>query len=512
MLIGTDQWRGDSLSILGKPVLRTPFLDELASTGTVMTRAYSPCPTCIAARMSLLSGTLPQTHGRVGYEDGITFDAATSMAKAFGDAGFQTQAIGKMHVYPERNRAGFDNVVLHDGYLHHSLKGRPDPRFYDDYTVWLKGASDAQDTAGEYGNGAHCNAVPARPWDRPEYQHPTNWATDRAIDWLYQRDPDAPFFLFLSYHRPHAPYDPPRWAFDMYRNKDFPDAPRGNWEESFLREHRNNASPQSLVADYPKEVRDDALAGYYGNMTHLDAQIKRFLEALNDFDLADDTIVCFTSDHGDMMGDHGLWRKGLPYQGSSSIPMIFQGPGIAAGQHQESLMDLTDVPATLLDLAGVPVPKEMDSLSYADVLRDHSPSTADQPPYPIPTPSLESIELAPQVREHLHGEHHTFGQSLQWILWRNFKYVWWSKEGREQLFDLAADPDELVDLLLETDLDANSDSGESTAEALAACRSLLTQELEGRPEGFVENGQLIAGRESGPYFKRTEDQLKRKED
>lgn len=477
VLICTDQWRADSLSVLGKPVLRTPFLDQLAQSGAIATRAYSPAPTCVPARMSLLTGLAPASHGRVGYQDGLVFDAGVTMAEAFRDGGYQTQAIGKMHVHPPRNRAGFDNVILHDGYLHAGRQGRPDPRYADDYAAWLTRVADSGAFTDEYENGAHCNAAVAMPWDRPEYQHPTNWATNEAIDWLYRRDPDRPFFLFLSYHRPHAPYNPPQWAFDMYRDKEFPEAPMGNWEGEHLAEFRDDFSPEALVAQYPEDVRQRALAGYFGNMTHLDIQVKRFLEALSDFGVSDDTIVCFTSDHGDMMGDHGMWRKGYPYEGSARIPMIFAGPTIAAGFRSDALMDLTDVPATLLDLAGLPVPAEMDSRSHAAALR--------------------GLPVAEAARDYLHGEHAIFGQSLQWILHDTFKYIWWSRSGAEQLFDVVSDPDERVDLLRVSPGTALS---VEHADVVATCRGLLRKRLAERPEEYVVDGQLVAGREPRTFL------------
>lgn len=477
VLVCTDQWRGDALSILGGHAPRTQFLDQLARSGALATRAYSPAPTCVPARMSLLTGLEPSSHGRVGYEDGLVFDAGVTMAEAFRDGGYQAQAIGKMHVHPPRNRAGFDNVILHDGYLHATRRGRPDPRFHDDYAAWLTRVADNGAFADEYENGAHCNAAVAMPWDRPEYQHPTNWATDEAIDWLYRRDPDRPFFLFLSYHRPHAPYNPPSWAFDMYRDEQFPPAPIGNWE-GMLEEFRDDHSPEALVATYPEAVRRRALAGYYGNMTHIDIQIKRFMEALSDFGVAEDTVVCFTSDHGDMMGDHGMWRKGYPYEGSARIPMIFAGPGVSAGTRADTLMDLTDVPATLLDLAGLPVPEQMDSRSHADVLRRGAGEVSGP-------------------RDHLHGEHAILGQSLQWIIRGHHKYVWWSGAGTEQLFDLHEDPDELVDLVLAAGAGALLPAHEG---ALHDCRALLVRELEGRPEGYVQDGGLIAGRPAVTYL------------
>ncbi|MBN9643228.1 arylsulfatase [Corynebacterium mendelii] len=473
VLILTDQWRYDCL--LNPSVVHTPFLDDLASQGTVADSAYSSCPTCVPARMSLLTGLKASNHRRVGYEDGVTFDVADTLAGCFSAAGYQTQAVGKMHVHPARCTAGFDNVILHDGYLHHNRQGRPDPRFTDDYTAWLYNQPTAGAFPDEYSNGVHCNAVPAAPWSGPERFHPTNWATDQAIDWLYRRDPTRPFLLFLSYHRPHAPYNPPAWAFDMYKDRPAATPVRGTWEQEVLADYRNNNSPQSLVADYPDDVVARAMAGYHGNITHLDAQIERFIEALSDFGLADETTIMFSSDHGDMMGDHGMWRKGLAYEGSSRIPLFATGGDVAPGHHVDGPVDIMDIMPTLVDLAGLPVPDGIDGVSFANQLTGGAA-----------TPQQSS--------RYLHGEHTILGQSQQWIVADGYKYIWWSATGVQQLFDLRRDEGETNDLL------RNDTPPAETAGIADRMRGLLIRELTGREEGFVAEGRLVTGRQVHPVL------------
>ena len=121
VLVCADQWRADCLSCLGHPDVETPYLDQLAGNGAVMTQAYSATPTCVPARMSLMTGLSQGSHRRVGYQDGVDFDVEATLPGSFRAAGYQTQAIGKMHYWPERVRIGFDDVILHDGYLHLSL-------------------------------------------------------------------------------------------------------------------------------------------------------------------------------------------------------------------------------------------------------------------------------------------------------------------------------------------------------------------------------------------------------
>ena len=207
VLILADQWRGDCLSIAGHAVVRTPYLDQVASRGVRFTRTYSATPTCIPARAGLYTGLSQDHHGRVGYQARVPWNYETTLAGEFTRAGYQTQAIGKMHVYPERSQMGFQSVVLHDGYLFSSRQSGRDYDLLDDYVPWLR--QQLGRDADYLDHGVNCNSSVARPWDKAEYLHPTNFIVTQALEFLRRRDPRKPFFLYLSFHRPHPPYDPP---------------------------------------------------------------------------------------------------------------------------------------------------------------------------------------------------------------------------------------------------------------------------------------------------------------
>lgn len=476
ILICADQWRGDCLSIAGHPQVQTPHLDELARRGTRFTKAYSATPTCVPARAALFTGQSQERHGRVGYEEGVPFAAAhpVTLAGEFSRAGYHTQAIGKMHVYPERARVGFDDVVLHDGYLHHARgEHRQDFRFFDDYVPWLRRQPGIAVDEEYFDSGVNCNSVAARPWDKPERVHPTNWLATEAIDWMYRRDPTRPFFLYLSFHRPHPPYDPPAWAMDQYSCVSEDELPVGDWISDW-QEHRRDGDYQAAVAKLPPAVVRRARMGYYGLMTQLDLQLNRIVESLADFGLDENTVIAFTSDHGEMMGDHQMFRKAVPYEGSARVPLIIhdpRSPAASNGSTVDDVVELRDLMPTLLDLAGVEIPATVDGLSLAGHLAGG----------PVPT------------RTHLHGEHTYFGQSIQWITDGRFKYIWASGSGAEQLFDLDADPGEFHNLIGEP----------AVLDDERRCRGRLISALEDREEGFVKAGELVVGAEPVTVLRQT---------
>ena len=462
LLIVADQWRGDCLSVDGHPVVHTPYLDQLALRGARFSRAYSATPTCIPARAALHTGLSQTSHGRVGYRDGVPWDYETTLAGEFTRHGYQTQAIGKMHVYPERSQMGFQNVILHDGFLPLARKQNRGYDRVDDYIPWLRQQLGRE--ADYFDHGVNCNSYVARPWDKDEWLHPTNYVVTQANDFLRRRDLRKPFFLLLSFHRPHPPYDPPAWAFEMYVNQEMPPVPVGDWVD-VLDPWNAPQKPDCFVGRIDPVMHQRARAGYYGHMSHIDQQVNRFLETLGDYGLADNTYVCFAGDHGEMMGDHTLWRKAYPYEGSARIPMLLAGPqgsGILANARYNQVVELRDVMPTLLDCAGLPIPADVEGQSLLAIARAQEAAW----------------------RPYLHGEHTVFGQSLHYVTDGHEKYVWFSGNGYEQLFDLDEDPEERH----------NRAEGGAHAECVAHWRRCLIEELTTREEGFVRDGALVAGR------------------
>jgi len=217
-------------------------------------------------------------------------------------------------------------------------------------------------------------------------------------------------------------------------------------------------------------------------MTHIDHQLNRFIETLDDYGLGENTFICFTSDHGEMMGDHHLFRKGYAYEGSAGIPMILAAPKgsslIPRGVCGQPV-ELRDVMPTLLECAGLEIPVEVEGQSFLPLARG------------------EQVHWRP----YLHGEHTIFGQSMQLVTDGRQKYVWFSGDGHEQLLDLENDPQERHDLARDPAWQGR----------LSVWRERLIQELIGREEGFTDGQCLIAGRPVQPCLAQLRAQSRRGE-
>jgi len=451
LLIMTDQQRGDCLSCAGHPVLLTPNLDTIAEAGVRFTQAYSTCPTCIAARRSLLSGQFPRTHGLVGYQDGVDWQAPLTLPGALSRAGYQTALVGRsMHQYPQRKRFGYEQMTIH-GHGGDS-----------DYERCL--LQRAPDSGGWMGAGIMHNDWTARPWALSDELHFSHWVVNQALEFLEHRDPTCPFFLTVSFLGPHPPLQPPAFYFERYLRLETPAPFIGDWATPYGPDLGGN----DLVAPSRIVLHGEALracrAGYYGLINHIDDEIRRLLNPVGGIQAqtGNNTVVLFTSDHGEMLGDHYLWRKSVPYEPSAHIPLLLRAPlrfGLPTGRTIEGVCCLEDIMPTLLELAGVVIPGTVEGRSLLGLARGEEVAWRD----------YVTIEHAPLHQSLTDGRE---------------KYIWWVADGHEQFFDLVADPHELHDLVREPASDAR----------LRVWRQRLVRELTGRPEGFTDGEKLIAGR------------------
>lgn len=465
VMIMVDQLRADCTGFMGHPVVKTPYLDSLATMGAVFENTYSATPTCIPARASLFTGLAPKNHGRVGYADGINWNYETTLASELSKAGYYTQCVGKMHVHPLRNLLGFHNIELHDGYLHYYRNANKPIRehqyFADDYLYWLKNECGIE--ADVLDTGIECNSWITRSWPYEEKYHPTNWVTTRSIDFLRRRDTSKPFFLMASYVRPHPPFDAPQYYLDLYKDAEIPESPIGDWVDENIFENRGKFY-SSDIAPNDKELIRQAKIGYYACITHIDHQIGRLIEMLHEHNAYDNTIIMFISDHGELLMDHHLFRKSLPYEGSAHIPFLITGGYIAfqykRGQYYKGVAELMDIMPTILDMANIEIPKNIDGKSLKPILENKEEN----------------------VREFLHGEHLIYGgRSCHYVVSKVDKYIWFSNTGQEQYFDLENDPNECKNLI----------NDEKYKERIDILRKYLIEDLKDREEGFSDGEKLI---------------------
>lgn len=464
LLIMCDQFRYDALSYQGHPNVQTPYLDTLATQGLSFDKAYSACPSCIPARAALLTGRSQGKHGRIGYEDGVTWNYQHYLAEELSQAGYQSQCVGKMHVHPPRNLCGFGNIKLHDGYLG-AYRSSNIPHYMnqevsDDYLFDLRNVygSHADYNAG----GIDCNSWTTHPWIYEEHMHPTNWVSDQSIRFLKTRDRTKPFFLFTSYVRPHQPFDAPQSYFDLYKNQDLKKPPIGDWVDP-SRTEKYGRIKDSIYGCCDEKMRHDAMCGYYAAITHVDHQIGRIINSLMDEGCYDDTIILFLSDHGEMLFDHQLWRKVFPYEGSTHIPCIMHiGKNIKdiEAKRYDQIVELRDIMPTLLDFAGVEIPDTVDGLSLKPLICDG-----------------DFLE-----RTYLHGEHAFHSElSNHFIVSQYDKYIWYSESNKEQYFQLDIDPNEMHDAIHD----------EACQIRIQELRQYLINELQDREDGLSDGQTLI---------------------
>lgn len=479
ILIMADQFRYDAIHAHGNPYISTPQLDQFIRQGCDFVQAYSGTPSCIPARASLMSGLKASHTGLVGYQEGANWSFPNLLGAAFADRGYYAKAIGKMHVHPARFLCGFHHVDLHDGYLHASRKhSQPVSESYehtDDYLVWLKGQLGAHVDLTD--SGQDCNSWVGHPFPYPEQYHPSHWATSRAIDFLRQRDPTRPFFLKLSYVKPHSPLDPPesyyREYFDLFKSMD----PDKLFKEFVDLKSQPVQRVDALTGQLSWLDMVKMLAGYYGLVTHLDHQITRFMIHLEEAGLLEETIILFTSDHGDELAFKGRFRKGFSSQASIHVPLIVYDPGekIMPAEARKAqvgqLVDLQDILPSLIDLATGDSLDQVDGMSFK-ILMEKQPIRK------------------PQWRQSLHGEHSLGEYSSQYILALPWKYIWLTQTGAEELYHIEDDPREEINLAQDSEYQ----------DVLKEMRKRLVEELKDRPEGFVQEGQLVPGQEQGPIL------------
>ena len=468
LFLMTDQHRADCLACDGNRVIKTPSFDRIAREGVMFTHAYTSTPSCTPARSAILTGLSAWHHGMLAYGR-VALRYPFELPRAMADAGYYTFAIGKLHYHPQRNYHGFHGALIDES-------GRVEsPGFVSDYRKWFKEKAPDLDPDA---TGIAWNSYLAGYYALPEELHPTRWTGDRAVEFIGKYDREEPLFLKVSFARPHSPYDAPKRFQEMYAESDMPAPSIGDWAGKYAKID----DPKDLNlwhGDLGIEQVRRSRRGYYGSVSFIDHEIGRILKALEARGWLDNTLILFTSDHGDMLGDHHLWRKSYAYEASARIPMLIRWPESLApnaerGRKLTQPVELRDLLPTFLDAAGAKVPDNLDGDSMLKLIRGQTSNW----------------------REWIDLEHGTcYAKENVWtgLTDGRWKYVYHAFDDREQLFDLKTDPGEPHDL-------ANDPS---CSNALKAWRGRMVKHLSERGEGFVKDGELVPRPERmvyGPRF------------
>ncbi|MFV0332472.1 MAG: sulfatase [Tropicimonas sp.] len=443
--ICTDQQRWDTLSGLGFPGARTPCLDRLAGEGVTFTRAYTQSPICTPSRASFLTGMYPIAHqvqrnGNTGFREDLTL-----VPEVFRAAGYRTGLIGKLHLSAAQERV--EKRPLRDGYEEFYWSQHPGAEWPQghDYAGWL--AERGIDIADVYGPASDFISHPVAP------QHSqVAWARDRALSFMEREGDDRPWFLSINLYDPHPPFDPPKEWFDRF---DPAAMPRPAFAPSDLAHHRKLAGvdqqtrhpvdPMAAASgpagkcnhDTPPETYDIGRirAAYAAMIAQVDEMVGQLVDRLDETGRRRDTLVLFMSDHGEMLGDHGLLYKGCRfYEGLVHVPMILSLPGqVCEGVRSDALVELVDIPATLLEAADLPLPAQNQGLSF----------------WPLATgrtdPHRHKDFVLSEYFDALGAPDFVGSRGSMYFDGRH-KIAIYHDVGAGELFDLAEDPGELNDL------------------------------------------------------------------
>ena len=449
LLILTDHWRGDCLGRLGHPVAETPHLDSLSRTGTTFTQGYTPCPSCIAARRSLMTGMTPYSQRMVGYQDGRPWEYEHSLAGELTRARYQTANIGKTHFHPPRLHLGFEQLTTSA-----------------DYEEWLSRQPGIE--VEKFAHGVPGNSWLGRPNHLPEHMMEETWFVSRALDFLRKRDPTRPFFLCLSFNGPHPPWCPPQVYYDQFSGREMPPPAIGDWAAHHAEKAEYPLDVNSWRGRIPDHLNQRARIAYFAYLAFLDAQIGRFIERMHRNGLLANTFTLFTSDHGEMLGDHNLWRKTYAYEASARVPYIVHPPAsmdVPRNVELPQAVGWEDVMPTFLEVAGAEIPATVEGRSILPLLRGETDSW----------------------RPYYHGEHSPCyhpENANQFLTDGRWKYIWNPITGAEQLFHLEEDPQECRDLSADTD----------AIDMLEEWRTRMARQLRDREEGLSDGEKLIPGK------------------
>jgi arylsulfatase len=384
LFLCTDQQRYDALGCYGNRDIRTPAIDALAADGVLFERCYVQNPVCAPSRASLVTGRYVHAHGL--WANGVAIPAHEQLfPQALADGGYDCGLAGKMHLaacFDGRTEPRHDDGFRVFRWAHDPSHGSPE----NAYHRWLEAARpDLYAAAMERGPGRSGHA--AAHIDRmPTQYHYSHWVGEETIDFLRQgRDAGKPFFFMANFFDPHHPFTAPEEYLARYDPAALPPPIGGPADLADKPPILQEASRESYAghargfAGHSDEEIRQVRAAYYAMVSLIDDEVGRILATLDDLGLRDDTLVIFTSDHGEMLGDHGLLLKGpMLFEGAVRVPLILRWPGrLPAGERRSELVQWLDLCPTVLEAAGVPALPRSQGRSLLPLARGEGGWTRD---------------------------------------------------------------------------------------------------------------------------------------
>jgi choline-sulfatase len=428
LFVMTDQQRADTIAALGNEWIHTPNFDRLVERGVSFTNAYSQCPVCVPARHNVRTGREMPTTGC--YANGGPVTDVEEMERRCGDflprrmaaLGYRTFGVGKFHTDPTYADLGYGTQLYSE-----ETYGSEAEWAGDDYASWIRSEHPEYDHV-EMLHGERTEMYYMPQTSPLAAEHAVEaWAADRAIEEI-ERDGERPFFGLVSFVGPHPPLAPPTPYNRIYDPREMPGPVLGDRETDHADEQLPWMNHVIWATDDGGGVDDlrrrTCWARYCGELTYIDAQLGRILDAVESREDAENTVICFFSDHGDHLGDHHAWQKESFFEQAARVPFLISWPEeLPAGERRDELVSLTDLFGIATRAAGEPEPR--DGIDVVGML-----------------------DGAVDARDHLVGYYGTPGTRRFKTMVRegDWKYVFLANGGRELLFDLGTDPDETGNL------------------------------------------------------------------
>jgi choline-sulfatase len=433
VIVMGDQMAAPALPVYGHPLVETPNIERLAQDGVVFENAYCNFPICAPSRSSMLSGRLASRIG--AYDNAAEFPSTVpTMAHYLRLAGYRTCAAGKMHFIGADQQHGFEERLTTDIYPA-DFGWTPDWQRPDERLEWFHNL---------------VNVVAAGPSERTLQIDFDDEVAFRSRRWLYDHvrgDDQRPFFMLVSFSHPHDPYNIPRDYWDRYDHDAIdlpavPAIPTGERDPHSRRLYDNYDSGEFELAE--EHVRN-ARHAYYGAISYVDDRIGELLQTLDATGQLEDTIIIVTSDHGDMLGERGMWFKMSFFEWACRVPLILRAPGRFGPVRRSRNVSLVDLLPTLLDLAGAEI----------------------EPPAPLDGHSLVPLidNADAEWPDTVLGEYLAEGSVAPMFMVRQDRYKYVACDADPpQLYDLKADPAELTNLAGSAD---HADAAQALAEVVA---------------------------------------------